>query len=51
MDSAFESRTLALTFDLIVDQVPTIIGKSASILWKDVLISQKFHAEVTKRVP
>ena len=50
MDSAFETRTLALTFDLITDKVPSAVGKAAGILWKDVLISQKFHAEVTQRI-
>lgn len=50
MDSAFETRTLALTFDLITDKVPSTVGKAAGILWKDVLISQKFHAEVTQRI-
>lgn len=50
MDSAFETRTLALTFDLITDKVPPRVGKAADILWNDVLISQKFHAEVTQRI-
>ncbi|MFT4907350.1 MAG: hypothetical protein ACI978_001432 [Oleispira sp.] len=50
MDSAFETRTLALTFDLITDKVPPRVGKAADILWKDVLISQKFHSEVTQRI-
>jgi len=50
MSSAFETRTLALTFDLFTDKVPTAVGKAAVILWKDVLISKKFHTEVTQRI-
>lgn len=50
MDSAFETRTLALTFDLLTDQLPTSIGNAAEIIWKDVLTSKKFHSEVTQRI-
>lgn len=50
MDSAFEPRTLALTFDLLIDQLPTTIGKAASIVWNDVLTSKKFHSQITERV-
>lgn len=50
MDSAFETRTLALTFDLLFDQVPATIGKSAGIVWNDVLTSKKFHTQITERV-
>jgi hypothetical protein len=50
MDSAFETRTLAFTFDLLFDQAPASIGKAAGILWRDVLISPQFHNEVTLRV-
>jgi len=50
MDSAFEPRTLSLTFDLLFDQVPATIGKAAGIVWNDVLTSKKFHTEVTQRI-
>lgn len=50
MDSAFETRTLALTFDLLTDQLPNSIGKATGILWKDVLTSPKFHNAVTLKV-
>ncbi len=50
MDSAFETRTLALTFDLLFDQVPATIGKAAGILWSDALTSKKFHTQITERV-
>lgn len=50
MDSAFEPRTLALTFDLLFDQVPATIGKAAGIVWNDVLTSKKFHSQITERV-
>ena len=50
MDSAFETRTLALTFDLLFDQVPATIGKAAGIVWSDVLTSKKFHTQITERV-
>lgn len=33
MDSAFETRTLALTFDLLTDQLPTSIGNAVGIIW------------------
>ena len=50
MDSAFEPRTLSLTFDLLFDQVPATIGKAAGIVWSDVLTSKKFHSQITERV-
>jgi len=50
MDSAFKPRTLALTFDLLFDQVPVTIGKAAGIVWSDVLTSKKFHSQITERV-
>jgi hypothetical protein len=50
MASAFEPRTLSLTFDLLFDQVPATIGKAAGIVWSDVLTSKKFHSQITERV-
>lgn len=46
MDPAFETRTLELTFDLLTDRIPT----AADILWTDVLISKKFHNEITQKI-
>lgn len=50
MDSAFKTRTLALTFDLMTDKVPSSISKAADIAWSDILTSKKFHTEISQRI-